>query len=440
MTTLTVGKTLSELPPGPFVTLTKVQPQGALQARKQTSGVVSFFWRYSIGAKSERVPIGLYDSSAAPKSLAPTVRGYSFAAAVRAAEALAMEHHSHKAQGGRPGVLAARKSQQAAHEEAQRRAAQHTLAKLLDAYCNCVEALGRRSHTDARSIFKLHVLEPWPGIAGLPANEVTSEHFADMMRRLIRAGKGRTANKLRSYARSAYQMAKDARSKPSIPEDFKSFNISHNPVADTSADETANKPDKRPLSAPELRTYWRSIEKLQGLRGALLRLHLLTGAQRVEQLVNLKTENVSGDSILLFDGKGRPGRPARPHVVPLIEPAKEALLACGAEGKFALSVDGGKTHVSATTLSRWAADAAGTAIAGFQAKRIRSGVETLLAAARVPQEVRGRLQSHGIAGVQARHYDGHSYMEEKRAALETLFTRLTSSETSNVRALHAQRA
>ena len=45
--------------------------------------------------------------------------------------------------------------------------------------------------------------------------------------------------------------------------------------------------------------------------------------------------------------------------------------------------------------------------------RIRSGVETLLAANGVSQEVRGHLQSHGLTGVQARHYDGHDYMPEK---------------------------
>jgi hypothetical protein len=30
------------------------------------------------------------------------------------------------------------------------------------------------------------------------------------------------------------------------------------------------------------------------------------------------------------------------------------------------------------------------------------------------------LQSHGLTGVQARHYDGHDYLPEKRMALETL--------------------
>lgn len=33
---------------------------------------------------------------------------------------------------------------------------------------------------------------------------------------------------------------------------------------------------------------------------------------------------------------------------------------------------------------------------------------------------RSRLQSHGLTGVQARHYDGHDYMPEQRQAIEIL--------------------
>ena len=69
----------------------------------------------------------------------------------------------------------------------------------------------------------------------------------------------------------------------------------------------------------------------------------------------------------------------------------------------------------------------GDAIEDFQLKRIRSGVETLLAANGVSREVRGHLQSHGLTGVQARHYDGHDYMPEKRQAIEVLVRELCQS-------------
>ena len=421
MATKTAGQSINDLPTGIFATLSKVQPVGALQVRKGAAGAASFYWRYSIGASSERVLIGLYDSAAPPKSLAPTGKGYSIAAATRAAEALSTEHHQHRDAGGRPALLAAQREVKRAVAEAKRQAAAASLENLLTAYCDHLQAIGRRSHRDARGIFRLHVIEAWPETAAMPAKDVHGERFADMMRRLIDAGKGRTANKLRSYCRAAYQMAKAARSKPSIPVPFKDFGITINPVAETEPDESQNRTDKRPMSTAELRTYWGLIKHLSGFRGALLRLHLLTGGQRIEQLVNLCTENTGVDSFLLHDGKGRPGRPARPHTVPLIREARKALAKCRPTGKFALSTDGGETHVSATTLSDWATEVARSGIADFQAKRIRSGVETLLASAGVSQDIRGRLQSHGIGGVQNRHYDGHDYLSEKRKALEALF-------------------
>jgi integrase len=307
----------------------------------------------------------------------------------------------------------------------------YTLKNLLTHYCDHLEALKRRSHKDARSIFALHVNEAWPKVAALPANQVTYEHVADMMRRLLEAGKGRTSNKLRSYLRAAYQVAKASRSKASISVAFKAFNIINNPAADTEPDESQNKADKKPLSAADMRAYWKAIKSLPGFKGAVLRLHLLTGAQRIEQLVNLKTADVTENTILLYDGKGRPGKSARPHLIPLIPLAAAALVECKPQGVYALSTDGGTTHLSASTFSDWAS-AAVTDIPDFAAKRIRSGVETVLASLKVSKDDRGRLQSHGISGVQARHYDGHEYTDEKRAALEMLFKFLEATDSSNV--------
>ena len=85
----------------------------------------------------------------------------------------------------------------------------------------------------------------------------------------------------------------------------------------------------------------------------------------------------------------------------------------------------GVKPISGTTLSGWAARVVGDAIEGFQLKRVRSGVETLLAANRISREIRWRVQSHGLTGTQARHYDGHDYMLEKRQALDVLARELT---------------
>lgn len=435
LATKTPGQTINEMPTGVFTTLLKTKHTGAIQARRSPSGEVVLYWRYSIGSYSERVRIGVYDASAPPRSTTRGPRGFSIAAAVAEAERMAIQHHDHAKEGGRPALLAAQQQAKAeavaAQKQAEKAAAEsraliekYSLQNLLIDYCDHLEALGRRSHKDARSIFKLHVFEPWPKVSALPANEVTMEQTADMMRRTLELGKGRTANKLRSYVRAAYQTAKASRSKASIPVKFKAYNITHNPAADTSPDESANQPDKRPLTPEEMRSYWQCIKHIEGFKGAVLRLHLLTGGQRIQQLVCLRTADANTDSITLYDGKGRPGTAPRPHTIPLTAQAAAALKQCAPEGEYAISTDSGKTHLGAVTLSKWAVDAVGDAITDFQAKRLRSGVETLLASERVSSEIRGRLQSHGIAGVQARHYDGHSYSVEKLEALNKLYKTL----------------
>lgn len=432
------SQTLRDLPEGKFTSLTKVKPSGTLQARKQANGAVIFYWRYSIGTTSERVAIGLYDSSASPKSLSATPKGYSIAAATRAAENMAEEHYRHRDRGGRPALLAAQREAVRTAELAKQQADKQTLTHMLADYCDHLETLERVAHRDARSIFKLHVNEAWPAIAALPANAVTGEQIADMMRRLIDLEKGRTANKLRSYLRAAFQMAKGSRSKASVPARFKDYDVKTNPADDTEADATQNRPDKKPLTHVQLQAYWQKIKVIPGFKGAVLRLHLLTGGQRIEQLVKLLTEDIGDDLIVLYDKKGRPGKPPRPNSIPLIPAAQTALLGCAPTGNFAISTDEGNTHLAATTLSHWAVEATSDskALDGFRAKRIRSGVETILASAGVTADIRGRLQSHGISGVQARHYDGHDYIAEKRQALMTLFGLLEKPSSSNLKKHH----
>lgn len=432
MGVLSVSHVIGPLKPGSFARICKVIPSGSLEARKLTNGGAMLYWRVTAGGKTFREPIGSYDPSASPKSLKPTAIGYSREAAIRAAEVLAQRHYEHRRQGGHIAIRAVERAEQLAAEAEAEEASRNTLEGLLTDYCDHLEQMGRPAHRDARSVFKKHVMEPWPKVAALPAREVTTEQVADMMRRALELGRGRTANKLRSYVRAAYQTAWESKVKSRIPVRFKAYRVTSNPAADTRPDETANKPDKRPLSAEELHIYWQIIRDMPGFKGAVLRLHLLTGGQRIEQLVNLKTSDTNRDAITLYDAKGRPGKPPRPHTVPLIPAAAAALRECKPQGHFALSTDKGETHLAATTLSAWAVEVASDQIPEFRAKRVRSGVETLLASARISSEIRGRLQSHGISGVQAKHYDGHDYLAEKRHALTTLHRLLTAPRVANV--------
>lgn len=420
---------LKSLDGGTFVTLhSRLDRGGALQARKLASGAVQLYWRYSLQGKTSREPIGVYDPSAPPKKLEPTVRGYGIAAALEKCRELAGVHASRADTGGLREAKAEKRKTFLVQKAAEAAKSERTLQKLLDTYVDHLKAQGRRSHVDANQIFKRHISEAWPSIAQAPAVDLTPDQVLDMLRRLIEGGKGRTANKLRSYLRAAYQCALDVRTTASIPVAFKAFAVAFNPAAQTRRSPQFDRADKRPFSRAELRAYWKLIADPPGPEAAALRLHVLTGGQRIEQFVRLKWVDVTDEALTIFDGKGRPGQGPRAHRIPLVKQAREDLESLKREGEFAISTTTGKKPISVRTLAGWAYDIVGESIEGFQLKRIRSGIETLLAAKGVSRDVRGHLQSHGLTGVQARHYDGHDYMPEKLGALDILVKEVCRTE------------
>ena len=297
-----------------FVTLrTRLDHGGSLQGRRLSSGAVQLYWRYSQEGRKHREPIGLYDPSAPPKKLQPSDRGYGIAAALERCRELAALHAQRAAAGGLRSLKVERQRAATQEREVEAEQSQRTLRKLLDIYIAHLKAQGRRSHVDARQIFDRHVIEPWPKVVDAPTVDLTPDQVLDMLRRLIEAGKGRTANKLRSYLRAAYQCALDVRMDASIPMAFKAFAVNVNPVAQTRRSPQYDRADKRPFSTKELRTYWKLLAERPGRKAAVLRLHLLTGGQRIEQLVRLRWADVSEAAVTLFDGKGRPVLSALRH-------------------------------------------------------------------------------------------------------------------------------
>ena len=404
-----------------------------MQARKLKGGT-SFYWRYTFDGKTDRVLVGQYDSSAPPRSTYPTQKGtFSIVAAEVACEAMALRHRENLPHGGYRALVEVAASESERNKESDQVPISHspdiTLNALMDEYCENRKAQGRESHSDARCIFRLHVTNAFPDIANRSANTTTAEEVANMMRRLVEAKKNRTGDKLRSYLRSAFEFARTAPFKATIPARFKEFDVRHNPVAET-VPVSKTKSAKNPLTKTEMRLYWHLISREKSPRAAMLRLHILTGGQRIRQLAQLRAENISENMIVIFDKKGRNNDPTDPrrHAVPLTKDARLALEQCISGGEFALSVKFGVRPLGERTLSNGAKEIVGDAIAGFSLKRIRSTIETTLASQGVSKDTRGRLQSHGIFGVQDKHYDDYDYFSEKLEALKLIPLALASSE------------
>lgn len=259
---------------------------------------------------------------------------------------------------------------------------------------------------------------------------VSQDDLLGVVARVVNAGKTREAAKLRSYLKAGYNAAMRARQDARGLQALRELKITSNPAADLISVDGATQARERALSVAELRAYWRRIQAMSDESGALLRFHLLTGGQRLEQLARLTLNDFDSDTktIRLRDIKGRRKVP-RNHDVPLIPAAIEAMEVMNKGlGPHLFSITAGESGASYYSVQHRLQSVvepmkeAGELEKGsFTVGDLRRTVETRLAAAGYQPFELAQLQSHGLGGVQARHYNKHDYLREKRRLLESLY-------------------
>jgi integrase len=429
---------------------------GQLVARRRRNGVLLYF-RYTPEPGAEReagVALGPYDEKG--------LHGLTLAQAREKASELARNYragktdlHAHiqeklRAAEREKAQVAAAAARAA--EEAQR----STLKQMLDTYVKYLEGAGKvRTAADTESIFTKHVYKADPALAIRKAAEVTVEEFVQLIARLAEAGKGRTAAKLRSGLRAAFGLAIRSRTDPAAPQSLRSFGVSVNPIAGIGAMSQFNRVRDRHLSAPELGAFLRRIDAMsEGPQKDALRLTLLLGGQRPMQLLRLKPSEVdiTAGAVTLHDAKGARKQP-RVHILPLVKEAQmilERRLEKLADGEPVFSTDG-KHSMRVETLGGAVAEIVKAMLnadppearEAFQLRDLRRTCETQLAGLKVSSDIRAQIQSHGLGGIQIRHYDRHSYALEKKQALEKWarhLAKLKAGDQATVTELRAKAA
>ena len=287
---------------------------------------------------------------------------------------------------------------------------------------------------DAGNMFKNHVLQPFPALAAMPAEDVTSEMLVTVFRRVVSQKHGRTAAKLRSYLHAAYRQASGASLNPALPAGPSKFSSLSNPLAPIAAMTQFMCPGHRTLSDQELADY---MERLIGcadyVRDALM-VHLYLAGQRGEQLLRARRSDLiesEGMTFLrLVDSKGRRPKP-RVHFLPVSPAIRTILSRCLARsrhfGSKYIFVSRGASPLIQGTLSKAVTAIGRASLASksgassdesyFRFGDIRRTCETSLTAMGFQEKELGHLLSHGLSGVQDRHYNMHEYVTEKRRAL-----------------------
>lgn len=388
---------------------------GMLELYKTRNGAVAFYFRYAVKRRTVRVRIGLYDSSAPPSSVKPTRKGYSLTAAKHAATELAAKNK--EAEGGLEAVMKEEKAIADA-KKAELAAAGYSLEKMYMLYADSLVLPD--TQRQAKSLFNKNIKLAFPELAEKQANKVTEEDVLEILRAIIESGYKRTAEKMHSYFRAAYEKAISAGKDVTISAEFNNYKIKHNPASQVKMS-GKKRSDKNPLSDRDLRAYYRLLAESEAPEAAFLKLQLCLAGQRVAQLKRLKNKDIKRDLITLHDIKGR-GSVVREINLPLLPAAAEALK------KIRITDSDDAINISETALRRFVDEVVRKEIYDFEIKRVRSGVTTLLSKLKVSQEIRNLLQSHNQNTVDSEHYNAYDFYEEKKEALKKMHDFLASGD------------
>ena len=405
---------------------------GSFVARPLSNGV-EFYFRYTYPQKNQkRFPIGRYDSKG--------LSGLTLKQAREKAKSLSFLYSG--GEGNSPvkdihGHFQKIEKERLEQEDAEKKRREQELkernsGRLCDLLKLYVEELSKANETTARdagNIFHNHIEKEFPQLWEKKANKISKIELRGVLSTAHDKGLVRTPDILRTYLSAAYNKALAAEDNATLGK-FLLFNVEHNPIASIKPLGQPNKPrDEEGLSDVELRKYWDEISRSDEPVNLALRLSLLLGGQRVAQFVRMQHSDIfkhsTGIIIRLFDSKGR-GITVRKHYIPLTNTAEivlKKLLEINCLGDHVISTDGGITHINHSTLNNKV-----KGIARISVGLLRKTVETWLSSRQINKDTRGRLQSHGISGVQDKHYDMWDYHPEKLHSLELLETWLLNPE------------
>ena len=398
--------------------------QGSLTL-KVTATAASWYYAYTPnGTKAtDRYPVGPY--GAGQVSLADArQRVRELATIKRIARGGDLRAYLEAEEAKRRAAEEAAARQAEAQQQAALNAGRYTLEALIDEYVKHLERGARRSAAHVHGALGLHVVRRFPALASASARNITSGQIAEILRALVEARKGRMAGLVRSYLRAAYALGLRAGTDPTVPRTLVAFQITSNPVANVGALAQFNRARDRALSEMELTIFWRYLRGQDTVMSDVVQASLLLGGQRLAQLLRAKVTDYRGGVLTLHDTKGRRTQP-RVHALPVSPEARLILDQRVSEAQILgsewLFTSTGRVPVVENSISHWVRDwVRGQAtVAYFSVGDLRRTCETLLASRGVNTDVRAQIQSHGLGGVQNRHYNRHDYMTEKRDVLTT---------------------
>lgn len=307
--------------------------------------------------------------------------------------------------------------------EAQRK----TVAELSTRYLLEHASKKRTGAEDARRLYA-NIL---PQLGPMKAEEVTRRHLRELIDAIAQRAPIE-ANRTLALLRKLFNFA--------LERDL----VPGNPTAGITMPGQEQSRQRALHTADELRAFWNLTDPAAGyLRAriaAALRFMLLSGA-RSNEVCDLRPGEIDMTA-RTWTLPAERSKNGRAHLLPLTDDMVE-IIASQLQGErplFWTSTAMLEPRMIAKAL-RVALVAYRDKIEPFTPHDLRRTVETHLAAAGIPAEIRDRVLNHAPRGVAAKYYNVHDYTNEKRLALETWHRRLRSlieGKRANVRSIGGQ--
>ena len=394
---------------------------GSLVARRLSKST-NWYFQYRINGKQRRYPFGEYSQQGDGAGNENETK-YTLAGARRRANTLSAIHEQHGdviefMKEKRLVATEEREEASRARKANAQETQEYSLANLCKAYWKHLEVSGKVSAQDVRNALKLYVIKNNPDIAALKASNVTTDDVMTILRSIIEDGLTTTTNRVRSYLSAAYSFGIGSRLDPLAATRAGGFNLTSNPAKAVNPVSEFERAGERVLSEKELSSFLKRISKLDRPAAKSILLSLRMGGQRISQLLRATPKQYDEDHkvLTLYDPKGRRTQP-RVHYLPVPNAADilltEALLLQHPKrpGLF--------QGLTPDTCSKFVAEICSEMnCESFTWRDLRRTCETMLAAMHIPKDTRSQIQSHGLGGVQDKHYDKHDYLPVKRNTLD----------------------
>jgi integrase len=266
-----------------------------------------------------------------------------------------------------------------------------------------------RSGREIARIFNRYIV---PAIGRQPMKDVSRRQLVELLDKIADQNGGAMANRTLGQIRRLFNWA--------VSKDI----VAASPC--TAIERPAREvPRDRKLSDDEVRRVWAACDLAGQPYGQFIRFLLATGVRRSEAAFMTRSE-IDGDVWVI---PARRQKSNVEHAVPLSPLAVEIINSLPNRGGTVFALEGGGPMSGFSSRKAWfdnivAADGDG-AMEPWALHDIRRVVRSGMSALRIDPEIAERVLAHVPARLR-RTYDRHSYLDEKRVALEAWARRLQS--------------